>query len=136
MRVLDGARPEIEREFAFGVVRQLFEGLRRGPGAVASGRSPGAAAGGARRSSSAVEATAAARASASFAALHGLFWLVANLADDGPLMLVGGRPPLGRPQLAALPRPTSPARLEGLPVLVVAGCATGEPGTEPALMAD
>ena len=44
-----------------------------------------------------------ARRDASFGALHGLYWLTANLAADAPLALADRRPALGRPAVAALP---------------------------------
>ena len=72
---------------------------------------------------------------ASFAALHGLFWLVVNLAGDGPLLLVvddlhwADRSSLRFVAYLA-------GRLEALPVGVVAGLRTAEPGTDPALVAE
>jgi DNA-binding CsgD family transcriptional regulator len=93
MRVLRARGAELEREFAFGVVRQLFEpplaetaeparsdllhgaagvaaGLLELPGAVRANDSP----------SSGVDP--------SFAILHGLYWLCANLATTTTLCLV------------------------------------------------
>jgi DNA-binding CsgD family transcriptional regulator len=93
MRVLRSRGTELERDFAFGVVRQLFEpplveaseleraDLLQGAAGVAAGLlglagaplpmdapSPGV--------------------DPSFAILHGLYWLCANLAAAGPLCLV------------------------------------------------
>ena len=93
MRVLRSRGTELEREFAFGVVRQLFEpplaeaseleraellqaaaGVAAGflglPGAPATGVSP----------STGVDP--------SFAVLHGLYWLCANLTAQGPLCMI------------------------------------------------
>jgi DNA-binding CsgD family transcriptional regulator len=93
MRVLRSRGTELERDFAFGVVRQLFEpplaeaseleradllqaaaGLAAGllglPGAPPVDRAPSRG------------------ADPSFAILHGLYWLCANLAAAGPLCVV------------------------------------------------
>ena len=95
-RVLRARGAELERGFAFGVVRQLFEPavagaseaerarLLDGPPWVAArllglpGLGDGPAAG----------AGAGAGADPSFAVLHGLYWLCANLAAEGPVALV------------------------------------------------
>ena len=101
---------ELEREFPFGVVRQLFEAelgdaerARR-----AARRRRGAR--GARCSSDARRAEDAA-GDASFAALHGLYWLTLNLAGRAAAPARDRRPALVRPAVAALPRlPRAPAR--------------------------
>lgn len=82
-----GARgAELEREFAFGVVRQLFEPL-----VSVSDRSAlfdGAAALGAPVfEPPSAGSSGGAVADRSFAVLHGLHWLCANLADRAPLLL-------------------------------------------------
>jgi predicted ATPase len=82
MRALAARGSELEREFAFGVVRQLFEPLlgrerrRALAGAAATAEAVFTAPGGADTADS------------SFAALHGLYWLAANLTEEGPLALV------------------------------------------------
>ncbi len=132
MRVLTARGSEIERDFAFGVVRQLVEGLLVDP-AVAERAFAGAAQG-ARPIFGSLDADGA-EGDASFAALHGLFWLVVNLAGDGPLLLVvddlhwADRSSLRFVAYLA-------GRLEALPVGVVAGLRTAEPGTDPALVAE
>lgn len=89
MRVLRARGTELEHDFAFGVVRQLFE--RPLVEATARERSEllagaaGIAAGvlglpGARTVDSPVDS--------SFAIQHGLYWLCANLAAGGPLCVV------------------------------------------------
>src|SRR3984957_12611369 len=93
-RVLRARGAELEREFAFGVVRQLFEPVVAGvseeeraqllDGAPQGGGpvlwSPGVVDG---------AATAAPIApDPSFAVLHGLYWLCANLTTQHPLALV------------------------------------------------
>ncbi len=93
MRVLRSRGAELERDFAFGVVRQLFEPpladaseleradlLQAGAGKAASLLGlPGA---------SAVHDEPSAGVDPSFAILHGLYWLCANLAAAGPVCLV------------------------------------------------
>jgi len=93
MRVLRSRGTELERDFAFGVVRQLFEPalaevseLERadllqasaGPAAGLLGV-PGAPA---------AETLPSSDVDPSFAILHGLYWLCANLAAAGPLCVV------------------------------------------------
>src|SRR5687768_6588250 len=92
MRVLRSRGTELEREFAFGVVRQLFEPplaeaseseraeLLEGAAGVAAGLLglPGA------RPPDGPPASV----DPSFAVLHGLYWLCANLTAAGPLCVV------------------------------------------------
>lgn len=91
MRVLAARGAQLEREYAFGVVRQLFEpalasiaenhraDILHGPAGVAAGllELPGAHG-----------REPMAGSDASFAALHGLYWLSANLAAREPLCLL------------------------------------------------
>jgi DNA-binding CsgD family transcriptional regulator len=93
MRVLRSRGTELERDFAFGVVRQLFEpplveaseferaDLLQADAGVAAAllALPGAPLVGGPPST---------RVDPSFAILHGLYWLCANLAAVGPLCLV------------------------------------------------
>jgi len=129
MRALAARGSELEREFAFGVVRQLFEPLL--------GRERRRALAGAAATAEAVFTAPAGAdtADSSFAALHGLYWLAANLTEEGPLALVVDdlhwcdRASLRF--LAYLAR-----RLEGLPVLVAASLRPAEPRADPALLAE
>src|SRR3954468_20493509 len=93
MRVLRARSTELETNFAFGVVRQLFEPplaeatdseraelLQAAAGVAADLLAlPGAPSAAAAPSSS---------VDPSFAILHGLYWLCANLAAAGPLCMV------------------------------------------------
>jgi DNA-binding CsgD family transcriptional regulator len=93
MRVLRSRGAELERDFAFGVVRQLFEpplaeaseveraDLLHAAAGVAAGLLglPGV---------SAVEGPSSSGTDSSFAILHGLYWLCANLAAARPLCVV------------------------------------------------
>ena len=92
IRVLRARGGELERDFAFGVARQLLEpalaatpaslrdDLFHGPAGVAARMLglPGAEPGGDGET---------AAPDASFAVLHGLYWLCANLAGASPLMI-------------------------------------------------
>jgi DNA-binding CsgD family transcriptional regulator len=93
MRVLWARGTELERDFSFGVVRQLFEPvlveaaeheranfLQAEAGAAAGLLGlPGTAA---------VHGPSSSRVDPSFAILHGLYWLSANLAAARPLCVV------------------------------------------------
>lgn len=132
-QVLAARGSELEREFPFGVVRQLFEALVTDPErrerAMAGAAAPAAAVFGSP------DAAATSDGDVSFAALHGLFWVALNLAADGPLFLaVDDLHWCDRPSLrfvAYLAR-----RLEGQPILVAATVRTGEPGTDVALLGE
>src|SRR5437762_13013315 len=93
MHVLRARGTQLERDFAFGVVRQLFEpplveaseleraDLLQAAAGVAAGLLglPGAPP---------TESPPSPGVDPSFAILHGLYWLCANLAAAGPLCLV------------------------------------------------
>ena len=84
MRVLRARGAELEQEFAFGVARQLLEPAlaeRSGDERRAVLQGPAALAGGVLGLGDAEPAT-------SFAVLHGLYWLIADLAAEHPLCLV------------------------------------------------
>ena len=89
MRVLEASGTELERELGFGVVRSLLEGvLVRASGAQRRSLLSGAAG-----PAATVLSTSGVRAQTGVstepaAVLHGLYWLVSNLAERGPLMLV------------------------------------------------
>ncbi|MEA2188747.1 MAG: hypothetical protein QOK16_3758 [Solirubrobacteraceae bacterium] len=94
-RVLTAIAAELERDFAFGVARQLFEPELREADERRRARLFRDAAGLARPALMAGSATASASTSASASAsdashprLHGLFWLAANLAEEQPLLIV------------------------------------------------
>jgi DNA-binding CsgD family transcriptional regulator len=128
VRVLSAIGAELERDFAFGVVRQLFEPelhvadearrkrLFRDAAELAR---PILVAGG----------IAEAVTDASHARLHGLFWLVANLADEQPALIVvddvhwGDAPSLRFLDMLA-------RRVEDLPVLMAIAARPDEPGAE------
>jgi len=133
--VLVARSAELEQGFAYGVVRQLFEAfLASLPEPDRSGLLDGSAAL-AERLFDDEELTGAASGDVSFAILHGLYWLSANLAARGPVAIViddlhwTDAPTLR--WLAYLGR-----RLEGLPLLVVIGSRPPEQSAQPELLTE
>jgi DNA-binding CsgD family transcriptional regulator len=93
MRVLRSRGTELERDFAFGVVRQLFEPPLAEASELERGDLLQAAAGVAAGflglpGASATQGAASTGVDPSFAVLHGLYWLCANLTAVGPLCVV------------------------------------------------
>lgn len=86
--VLAARGVELEREFPFGVVRQLFEPeLRRLSVAERDEVTSGAAALSDRALGMSDPSTGSGDVSALFAALHGLYWLVSNLTERAPVLV-------------------------------------------------
>ena len=125
-RVLSARGGVLERDFGYGVVRQLFEApLHR----AQAGERRRWLSGAARRAARALGQEAAADGGEIddpvFATQHGLYWLVANLASEGPLALVVDD--LQWADLASLRWLVYLARrLEGLPVVVLGAWRMGE----------
>jgi predicted ATPase len=141
MRVLRSRGSELERDFAFGVVRQLFEAplaeateseraqLLQGAAGVAAGLLglPGAP-------TAQGDGAPTSEIDPSFAVLHGLYWLCANLAADGPLYIAvddahWADAPSLRFLAFLLPR------IEELDVALVVATRPREGGTDAALLA-
>ncbi|RKS72585.1 putative ATPase [Motilibacter peucedani] len=128
--VLSARGSALEREYGFGVVRQLVEPLLLDPPARAR-----LLAGAAAPAAAVFDDTGAGepRADGSFAALHGLYWLVVTMAAERPLVLAVDDlhwcDAASLRFLAYLAR-----RLEGLPVLLVTTLRTGETGGDPTLV--
>jgi DNA-binding CsgD family transcriptional regulator len=130
LRVLEARGATRERDFAFGVARQLFEQ----PVATASEEErrallAGAAGLSGRLVGDAGPEVVAQGADTAFGALHGLYWLTVNLADDGPLVLAVDDAHWADPSsmqfLGYLAR-----RIEGLPVLLLAAARPADPEGE------
>jgi len=133
-RVLSARGSELEREFPFGVVRQLFEPALSDEDARARWLA-GAAASAESIFGAADPDAPAAATDASFAALHGLYWLTANAAADGQLLMsVDDLHWCDRPSLRFLAYLAR--RLEDMPVVVGATLRSTDPGTDPALIAE
>ena len=132
--VLRARGGQLEREFAFGVVRQLFDAtLAR---ETAEGRERAFAGAAALAAPVLGDGTAAPHITpleASYAVHHGLFWLTVNLASERPLVLFvddahwADGPSLR--WLAYLSR-----RLDGLPVVLALAQRSGEAGPAQTLL--
>ena len=127
LRVLSARGSELEREFPFGVVRQLFE--------PALGDDAFAGAAEAARPVFAAPDDGAETGAASFSTLHGLYWLALNLSEGNPLLIAVDD--LHWADAASL-RFLAYAlrRVEGVPILFAAGLRSAEPGTDPGLLAE
>jgi DNA-binding CsgD family transcriptional regulator len=132
MRVVSATASPLERDFPFGVVRQLFEAEFR---AGSPERLEQLLAGAASMASGVFDTAPdpVAANDVSHAQLNGLFWFTVNLSDEQPLLLVvddahwADAPSLRF--LAALAR-----RLEDLPVAVAVGARPAEPDAEQDLL--
>lgn len=116
---------ELEREFPYGVVRQLFEQLLFSM----PEDERNAALSGAAQHSAPVVAPYLPRATAGqsddFAVVHGLYWLTVNLAQRGPLLIVVDDAHWAdRYSLRFVGHLAR--RLEGLPIAVLMGYRPGE----------
>ena len=128
MEVLGGRGLALEDQFSFGVIRQLFEGP------LAAATEPerdhllsGAAALGGALLGFAAAAGAPSAADASFASLHGLYWLCFNLASRRPLFVaVDDAQWADAPSLRFIS--FLAARLQGLPVVLLLALRPFEPG--------
>ena len=129
MTVLLARGGELERDFAFGCVRQLLE-----PALLAGEPRREELLDGAAGLAATVFASSPDGADAgpdpSFAVLHGLYWLTANLAERSPLLIALDDAHWGDPAslryLSFLAR-----RLEGVPALVAFTARPGVPGEAP-----
>lgn len=120
--VLTACGGELETGFAFGAARQLFE--RRLTESDRGTLLTGAAGLAARLLTEAPSDTE----DTSFALLHGLYWLTANLAAETPVVLVVDDAHwVDRPTLHWLHY--LGRRLSGVPVLVLLAARTGEPNS-------
>jgi predicted ATPase len=139
-RVLRARGAELEREFAFGVVRQLVEPVIAGASEEERRRlldgPPGVAALllGLLGPGDEFATTTPIAPDPSFAVLHGLYWLCVNLAAEGPLALVvddahWADGPSLRFLAFLLPR------LEDLRIAVLLGARPGEAGHNQWLLA-
>jgi len=134
--VLTARAGELEGDFAFGIVRQLFEHRLAGESAGARAELLSGAAGLAAPLFAVTPGEAdATTAEMSFAMLHGLYWLAANFALRQPTLVVvddlhwADAPSLR--WLGYLAR-----RLEGLPLLLLLGTRPPEQAGAPDLVTE
>ena len=129
--VLRARGSEFEAGIGFGVARQLFEPvLRTAPAGERRRLLDGVAQVGAR----ALGVEAGDRPADQFAAIHGIYWLCANRAEVGPLVvMVDDVQWADDPSLAWLGYLAR--RVGDLPVALVLGVRSGEPGGERAELA-
>ena len=134
--VLSARGAELEREFSFGVVRQLFEP----PLAAASDEERrGLLAGAAGLAEPAIGAPdptkpGEAHTDPSYSVLHGLYWLTSNLAERTPLLIAVDDAQWSDPaSLRFLDYLVG--RLEGVPVMLAIGIRPAEPGSPEELLA-
>jgi DNA-binding CsgD family transcriptional regulator len=132
VRVLSAIGAELERDFAFGVVRQLFEPelhVADGPRRARLFRD----AAGLARPIVVASGIAEAVTDASHARLHGLFWLLANLAEERPaLIVVDDAHWCDAPSLRFLDMLAR--RIEDVPVQMAIAARPDEPGAETQLL--
>ena len=137
IRVLAARGGELEGEFAYGIVRQLFEPLLAsaspdlrgellsGPASLVEALLGAPQPGGSRDTP----------AEGSFAIVHGLYWLAANAAFHQPTLLaIDDLHWADTPSLRWLLHLTR--RLEGVPLLVIAATRPPEEGSDPILVAE
>jgi len=133
MRVLAARGNALEREFSYGVVRQLFESLlAAAPEQERAALLAGSA--GLSRPVFEPEGPGPPQPDGSFAILHGLYWLAVNTSDAQPLLLAADDLHWAdRPSLRFLEYLLG--RLEDTPILVVAAFRPAEPGAESLVLA-
>jgi DNA-binding CsgD family transcriptional regulator len=127
IRTLGARGSELEREFPFGVIRQLFEPVLTEVGRETAFDGAAAAARPVFEGETSEGAT--------FAVLHGLYWLTLNVGAERPLLLaVDDLHWCDRPSLRFLAYLVP--RLEGAPLLLGTSLRTAEPGTDPVLLGE
>ncbi len=107
MRRLRARAAELERPFAFGVIRQLLEPELRNAGAADRILTGAAAAAAPVLGGPAAHSLPPQDLSS--ALLHGIYWTCVHLSEEQPTAADGGRSPVGRPALrprAPVHRPT------------------------------
>jgi tetratricopeptide (TPR) repeat protein len=130
MRVLTARGHELERELSFGVVRQLFE---RTLAALDERERAAVLRDAAGLAVSALDVTGAPSGADPIGVIHGLYWLIVNLADGAPLLLVIDDAHWADAQSLRWLRYAG-ARIAAAPVAVVVAARPAEPGAERSLL--
>lgn len=132
-RVLAARGRELEREFSHGVVRHLLEPVVGRASVEVREKLLAGAAGHAGALFEPARTAGSEDAEDPFALLHGLFWLTANIAAEGPLLLaVDDLHWCDQPSLRFIDYLGQ--RLEGLPIVLAATLRPNEPGADPLLL--
>ncbi len=135
LRVLRASGSELEREFAFGAVRQLFERVITAASEAERERLLAGAAAPARwvvDPHAGGDATSA-RAEAGFAVLHAIYWLGTNVALEAPLLLaVDDLHWVDEPSLHALCYLAR--RIADVPIALLVALRPAEPGAPAGLL--
>ena len=128
MRVLAARATELERDFPFALVRQLFAPSLMAMGAAERDRLLEGASGAARAALGLTDdESPPAPPGDDFSVLHGLYWLIAALAERQPLLLAVDDAHWSDAASLRFLTFLLP-RLEELPALVVVACRPGEAG--------
>jgi DNA-binding CsgD family transcriptional regulator/RecA/RadA recombinase len=134
MQVLSARGSELERAFSYGVVRQLFEPFLAHLSAEERAELLVGAATLATPLFEPAQLAAKPAPDVSLASLHGLYWLTANIADRGPLLIaVDDLHWCDLPSLRWLAYLLP--RMEGLGLVIVVGLRPGEPGEDSSVLA-
>jgi len=129
LEVLRARASELERDFPFGVVRQLFEPVFFAATEERRSRLLSGAGGLAERVLSGAAVPDGGRSGDPFAVLHGLYWFAANLAGLCPVLLLVDDAQSADPASLRWLRFLL-HRLEGVPLALVLGVRTGEAGSQ------
>src|SRR4051794_23175536 len=130
MRVLDARGGELERGFAFGTVRQVFE---RAIADASAEERDGLLAGAAAPAAAILASDGAARGEPGLGTLHAIYWLATNLSLDQPLMIaVDDLHWADDPSLQALDYLAR--RVAEIPVTLVVTLRPAEPGASHELL--
>lgn len=132
--VLTARGGEFERDFGFGIVRQLFERLLAHADSVGRERLLDGAAGLCEPLFATAAGIGPADRDPSHAILHGLYWFVANLTERAPLLVVIDDVQWADPPSLRFLHHLVP-RLDGLALAVTIGARTGEGIDEGGLIA-
>jgi DNA-binding CsgD family transcriptional regulator len=133
LAILRAVGGELEREYPYGMVRQLFEIELRGAGPARRDQLLAGAAARAGPVLGLVTTDGESGLDSSFSTLHALYWLVVALSDESPLLLVlddahwADASSLRFVEFLA-------RRVDELPVLVALGIRVNEPGADIALL--